>query len=332
MTRDFFTQNFTKGTHKAKALFLLALFFLAKPFAAQSMPTSPSMPSISTSSNFPSINSSAMPRSNQTANTTTSTSSSSSASSTTSASTSQYVTASKLATLSSSILGTTGSAGTDLLSSMLGGTSGYTNTLNGVTTNQLLQEILTKLDSINQEAKDAAEEASNSAKNLSDSVKQDGGAQNMQIASARLTASPVMTGGAKVLRCTTNGYNILSTCRTIYSSHFTENNTFLITGDRKYIANQHTRDETFYMLFRQIEPTKFEVAVSVLQDYLNEYSFLYQLSERSPFVAEATGNLLVFKVDEPQWKFDMLIDITDLNIPPFYQDNIDVASDFVEEF
>ncbi len=56
----------------------------------------------------------------------------------------------------------------------------------------------------------------------------------------------------------------------------------------------------------------YDVAVTVLQDYTNTYSFLYQLSGKNPLTAYSIGNLVKLTVNEPDWKFDLLIDIADL--------------------
>ena len=117
---------------------------------------------------------------------------------------------------------------------------------------------------------------------------------------------------AKIIRFTANGYNLLSTCREI-SSGKSDDGSFLITGDRKYLSNNETRSETFYLLFNKISDKTYNVAVTVLQDRLNVYSFLYQLSGKTPLVATSTGNLVVLTVNEPEWKFDLLIDIADLD-------------------
>ncbi len=87
----------------------------------------------------------------------------------------------------------------------------------------------------------------------------------------------------------------------------------MITGDRKYLSNNETRSETFYLLFNKASDKTYNVAVTVLQDRLNVYSFLYQLSGKEPLVATSIGNLVMLTVNEPEWKFDLLIDIADLD-------------------
>lgn len=300
---------------KLKCFFRLALlsFIFYTPLIAQTSGVSmPKIDSISMpgSSSFPSMSSQSQNPQTQSATSTNE--------SQNSITNSQYVTAASLATLSSSILGTSESSSNNLLSSILGGSSNLTATANATTTNVLLEQILNKLN----------ENQDNSTAKKVSSTETNEKTTNTPV-------YPYSTGGAKILRCTTNGYNILSTCRTIYSSVLTTDGTFLITGDRKYLSNHRTRSETFYMLFKKTSPHTYEVAVSVLQDYLNEYSFLYQLSERSPFIASATGNLIVLRIDEELWKFDMLIDITDMYIPDdpedFLVEEQEESDDAIEE-
>lgn len=273
--------------------FFFTVMFCAVSVAQTSSLTMPSAGTVSspTMSDFPSISSTSNSSSPIISNVS---SVSNSTESDINSVSSQYMTASTLASISSSLLGNSSS----LYSLVENGTSNYT-------TNTLLQQILTKLNDMNPSA--TAKKVDASSEDIKTAVQP----------SSTTTKGPQVTGGAKILRCTTNGYNILSTCRTIYSSAVTDDGTFLITGDRKYLSNHRTRSETFYMLFKKTAPTTYEVGVSVLQDYLNEYSFLYQLSNIEDLKANSIGNLLVLKIDEPDWKFDMLIDITDLDFPDF---------------
>ncbi len=113
---------------------------------------------------------------------------------------------------------------------------------------------------------------------------------------------------ARILRFRVNGYDILGTCRTVYFSDAAQDGSFLLTADRRYLSDGKTRDETFYLLFKKTGDSTYEIAADVLQDYLNEYSFLYQLAGRSPVTGERTGNMIVVRVDDPLWKLDLLID------------------------
>lgn len=117
---------------------------------------------------------------------------------------------------------------------------------------------------------------------------------------------------AKILRFFVNGYDMLSTCKTIHFSDKENDGTFLLTGDRVYNSNNKARTETFYMLFKAVGNeggiTTYKVAPDVMQDYENKLSFLYQLSAKKNLTAEKTGNLITLKVKEPAWNMDLLID------------------------
>lgn len=117
----------------------------------------------------------------------------------------------------------------------------------------------------------------------------------------------------KILRFVVNGYNLLDTCRTVYFSKKDFDGSFLLTGDRRYTSDNKSRDETFYLLFKADgncgSTAGFYVEPKVVQDYKNEYSFLYQLSKKHDLKAEKTGNLVSLRCTEPAWNFDLLLDI-----------------------
>ncbi len=116
-----------------------------------------------------------------------------------------------------------------------------------------------------------------------------------------------------ILRFSVNGYDLLGTCRTVYISKQAMDGSFLITGDRKYQSDGNTRSETFHILFKASGASAgqevFTTAAAVNQDYLNNYSFLYQLSQKDDIVAYKTGNMLTMRTDDPTWKLDLLIDL-----------------------
>lgn len=109
-----------------------------------------------------------------------------------------------------------------------------------------------------------------------------------------------------LLRFSVNGYNVLATCTAIFFSTPDEDGSFLCTGDREYMANGIKRKETFYMLFSTSGNNTFDVAVNVMQDYLNEYSFLYQLSKREHISAVKNSNMVSIIIDDPLWKLNFL--------------------------
>ncbi len=53
----------------------------------------------------------------------------------------------------------------------------------------------------------------------------------------------------KILRFNVNGYDILSSCKKIYFSEQESDGTFLLTGDRKYFSANKSQNETFYFFF-----------------------------------------------------------------------------------
>ena len=105
----------------------------------------------------------------------------------------------------------------------------------------------------------------------------------------------------------------MDTCRTVYFSKKDYDGSFLLTGDRRYTSDNKSRDETFYFLFKTDgncgTSAGYNVEPQVVQDYKNEYSFLYQLSKKHNLKAEKTGNLVSLRCTEPAWNFDLLLDI-----------------------
>lgn len=118
---------------------------------------------------------------------------------------------------------------------------------------------------------------------------------------------------ARLLRFSVNGYDILRTCRKIYISEVQLDGTFLITGDRVYSSDGKNRTETFHILFKT-SPSEngtlnYKAAANVTQDYLNENSFLYQLSKFESLPAMRVGNLVSMRTEDPNWKLELLIDL-----------------------
>ena len=110
-----------------------------------------------------------------------------------------------------------------------------------------------------------------------------------------------------------NNYDILKTCGKIYISDIQHDGSFLVTGDRRYMSDGKNRTETFHMLFKnssgEHSAVNYNAATSVTQDYLNEYSFLYQLSKRPQLSAVRTGNLVTMRTNDQDWKMELLIDL-----------------------
>lgn len=125
--------------------------------------------------------------------------------------------------------------------------------------------------------------------------------------------SNVVIKEPKILRFMVNGYDLLATCKTIYFSDLETDGTFLLTGDRKYMSENKVRTETFYFYFHakgtENGVTKYAVTPAVSQDYENEYSYLYQLTQKKELSADRTGNLVTLRVNDGSWKMDLLISL-----------------------
>ncbi|MBP3771675.1 MAG: hypothetical protein J6I53_03150 [Treponema sp.] len=117
----------------------------------------------------------------------------------------------------------------------------------------------------------------------------------------------------KILRFSVNGYDILATCKKIYFSDLETDGTFLLTGDRKYMSENKVRNETFYFYFRaegtENGITKYLVTPAVSQDWENQYSYLYQLTQKNTLTADRTGNLVTLRASDGTWKMDMLLSL-----------------------
>lgn len=118
---------------------------------------------------------------------------------------------------------------------------------------------------------------------------------------------------ARLLRFSVNGYDILRTCRKIYISEVQLDGTFLVTGDRVYSSDGKNRAETFHILFKSSPSengnSNYKTTANVTQDYLNENSFLYQLSKFESLPAMRVGNFVSMRTEEPNWKLELLIDL-----------------------
>ncbi|MCR5724069.1 MAG: hypothetical protein K6G80_03185 [Treponema sp.] len=159
----------------------------------------------------------------------------------------------------------------------------------------MLQQILNELTSIKQEVAARKESAAASGQ---------GGAEAVS-ATIPASASP------RILRFLVNGHDVLPSCRQLYFSTQESDGSFLLTGDRKYAADGKLRAETFYLLFRatgsKSGTTSYNVALSLSQDYLNENSFLYQLSKHGSLQATRTGNLVTMHISDAGWNCDLLL-------------------------
>ena len=161
-------------------------------------------------------------------------------------------------------------------------------------TDQLLRQVLSEMEEIKNQQTQVTKASANSS-----------------------AASTAKSQGSRVLRFKVNGYDILRTCRTLFISDVQSDGTFLITGDRRYQSDGSTRSETFHLLFKAASGSdslkSYDAAALVTQDYLNENSFLYQMSQRDDMQASRTGNLVTLRTTDPKWKLELLIDLGSTN-------------------
>lgn len=133
------------------------------------------------------------------------------------------------------------------------------------------------------------------------------------VVSSNNLSSAAEKASSRILRFSVNNYDILKTCGKIYISDIQHDGSFLVTGDRRYVSDGKNRTETFHMLFKnsagEHSAVNYNAAASVSQDYLNEYSFLYQLSKRPQLSAVRIGNLVTMRTDDQDWKMELLIDL-----------------------
>lgn len=184
-------------------------------------------------------------------------------------------------------------------------------------TNLKLQQVLAELENLKAENKSLQKQLDDVKKNYSYGEVKESSATSSQTSAS---VEKKNAGNAesknpkqKVLRFSVNNYNILSTCRTIYISSTSDDGSFLLTGDRIYSSDKKNRKETFYIYFKPNEASSgissYTVACAVGQDYLNEYSFLYQMSQRENLTAYRTGNLVTLRTNDENWQLEFLLDL-----------------------
>lgn len=164
-----------------------------------------------------------------------------------------------------------------------------------ISTNILLQQILTSLEDLkNQQAvsSDQDKNALNETQKDSMNFKQ---------------REP------QVLRFKINGYVIADSLKTVFFSNPEADGSFLLTADRVYYLNQQERNETIYLLFKVKKhngsTTVFSVEPTLLQDKLNQNSFLYKLCQQTEIEAQKTGNLVSVHCNKEDFSMDLLLDI-----------------------
>ncbi|MBP5753956.1 MAG: hypothetical protein J6W60_14030 [Treponema sp.] len=293
-----------KRTITFAAICLACGFAFSQGLSAPSMPTisSPTMPTVST----PVIGSSFSYSNSNSANSSKNSAEKKNASDEEKNSSGKKKLADSLSTLTASDLQTLSATGmlNTLLDSQAGSSSltGLSNLYTSSSaseTNVLLKQVLTEMEEIKKQTSVPEKVASQ--------------AQQAPVVTSTGNTSTVRAKPSRLIRFSVNGYDVLRTCRTIYISDVQEDGTFLVTGDRKYSSDGKTRSETFHLLFKKDQGSSglqnYHAAAAVTQDYLNEYSFLYQLSQRENLSAMRTGNLVTMRTTDPDWKLELLIDL-----------------------
>lgn len=205
------------------------------------------------------------------------------------------LTASDISTLHDSGLFTDLSS---LASGILGGSVGTGNINQYQTdnaTNVLLQEILNQLNELKEEQKKAAPE------------------EQEQLSQNKKDSANFKQRNPSVLRFKINDYNMKDSLEEVFLSDTEDDGSFLLTADRKYVANNKTRTETFYLLFKAKKDkgaaVSYDVMASIVQDYENKNSFIYKMTQIKNLIAQKTGNLVVLRYDGGGLKIDLLLDI-----------------------
>ncbi|MBP5358268.1 MAG: hypothetical protein J6Y69_03680 [Treponema sp.] len=286
------------------AICLACGFAFSQGLTAPSMPTisSPTMPTVSVpviGSSFSYSNSSSKDSSkNQSSQKSSNSDEKDSASKKTSVDLLSTLTASDLQTLSATGMLDTLLESKTGTSSLLGLSNLYTSDSSSET-NILLKQVLSEMEEIKQQTSAPEKVASQ--------------AVQAPVVTSTENTSSARAKASRLIRFSVNGYDVLHTCRTVYISDVQEDGTFLVTGDRKYPSDGVTRSETFHLLFKKDQGSSglqnYHAAAAVTQDYLNEYSFLYQLSQRENLTAVRTGNLVTMRTTDPDWKLELLIDL-----------------------
>lgn len=152
-----------------------------------------------------------------------------------------------------------------------------------------------------------------SLEELKTEQKKNSSSDNEELANKQQDLTTFKEREPSILRFKINGYDINDSLTTVYFSNPEADGSFLLTADRRYIADRQIRTETFYLLFRATESSghtiTYSVEPSIMQDYKNENSFVYKLCNQKKLTATKTGNLVVLRSDEKNAVVDLLVDI-----------------------
>ena len=178
---------------------------------------------------------------------------------------------------------------------LLGSTAAAKNQTQDVNTTLLLQNILTEIEGLK---KQLGKNSAGTADNVSAQAARTGSLHGLR---------PAM------LRFVINGYDILSTCKTVYLSEPESDGTFLLTADRKYLVDGKQNAETFYFLFKSDGrgggQGGYSVIPEVSQSPENPASLVFRLSRQENLTAAKTGNLVSLRASIDGLTADLLLDI-----------------------
>lgn len=170
--------------------------------------------------------------------------------------------------------------------------SGYQTATN---TNFLLQQILTSLDELKKQQKEASP------------------AEKTELQNTQADSQTFKTRDPSILRFKINGYNVIDSLTTVFMSETEPDGSFLLTADRKYYAGSKPFLETFYFLFRTVksngQTVTYQVQPTIIQDTKNENSYMYRLSSVKTLTAEKTGNLVVLRYVGDGLDTDLLLNL-----------------------
>ena len=185
----------------------------------------------------------------------------------------------------------------DTLSSLtsLTGKTNSTNSSSDLSTTLLLREILDKLNNLK------AEQNSASA------------AEQELYAAKQQDSETFKKRKPSILRFKVNNYSVKDSITQEFFSEPEPDGSFLLTADRKYLLNNRSCTETFYLLFKAIKSngssTTFSVTPSIAQGSENKNSYVYKMCQQKDITAQKTGNLVVVHYNNNGVAADLLLDI-----------------------
>lgn len=185
----------------------------------------------------------------------------------------------------------------DTLSSLTNLT-GKTNTAGSssdLSTNLLLKEILDKLNELKLEQNSAS------------------AAEQELYAAKQQDSETFKKRKPSILRFKVNNYSVKDSITQEFFSEPEPDGSFLLTADRKYLLNNRSCTETFYLLFKAFKSngssTTFSVTPSIAQGSENKNSYVYKMCQQKDITAQKTGNLVVVHYNNNGVAADLLLDI-----------------------